>query len=413
MSTFIENLSQSERVVVTGIGVISSIGIGKNSFWNGLLAGDCGIKHMQDLEKYNMDITIGGKVNDFNPAVYIDSELIDSFGRTSQLGIAASKLALKDSELQPNDITDLNSAILIGTTMGECNVQESMVTSWNNCDSMDFDLQDIYRVPDNMLAINIAYALGLNVDCLVIPTACAAGNYAISHGFDLIRTGEVDLVIAGGCDAFSNIAFMGFGRMLALAKEKCQPFDKNRSGIAIGEGSGIIILESLAHAEKRKATIYSEMIGYGLSCDANHMTIPHKDGIKSVMKRALNNSNISTNDIDLICAHGTGTQMNDKTESSVIIDIFGKKGKTIPVNSIKSMLGHTMGAASALEAISCILSIYSNKIAPTINYETPDEECPINCVPNKMIEKKVDIALNNSFAFGGNNASTIFSSFSH
>jgi len=408
----LHNVRPSHRVVITGIGVISSIGTGRENFWENLLKGVNGIKYMPELDQYGVGINVGGKVMDFNPENYIPESRINHYGRTSQLGISSSILALKDAGLTPKELPNNRTTILIGTTMGECNVQESMVKTWITNECMSFNLSDILKVPDCQLAFNIAKELELECNCMVIPTACAAGNYAISHGFDLIRNGEVDVALAGGCDAFSNIAFMGFSRLLALTKDKCKPFDKNRNGIGIGEGSGIFILESLENALNRNANIYAEMLGYGLSCDAHHMTIPHGDGVVSVMKNAIRNAELTPDDIDLICAHGTGTRMNDKTECGAIIELFGNRGKTIPVNSIKSMLGHTMGAASALEAISCILSISDKKVAPTIHYETPDEDCPINCIPNEMQEHDVSIALNNSFAFGGNNAATIFSAFS-
>jgi len=192
---------------------------------------------------------------------------------------------------------------------------------------------------------------------------------------------------------------------------KCSPFDKNRKGMMVGEGSGFLILESLDSAIKRNARIYAEILGYGLSCDASHMTIQSQKGIEAVMQKALKNSGIPLENVDYICAHGTGTQMNDKTEAQAIKSVFGDRTKDIAVNSIKSILGHTMGAASAIEAVCCSLAVADSKIPPTINFETPDPDCPIDCVPNVAKSKQIRIALNNSFAFGGNNASVVFSMF--
>jgi 3-oxoacyl-[acyl-carrier-protein] synthase II len=200
--------------------------------------------------------------------------------------------------------------------------------------------------------------------------------------------------------------------MLALSPDRCRPFDKNRQGIVIGEGAAILLLESLSRARQRQARIYAEVLGYGLSCDASHMTIPHLPGVVAVMRKALQQSGVDPGDVSIVSAHGTGTKINDKTECEAIRQCFGNHVEAMPVFSIKSMLGHTMGAASAFEAVACVLAIAEGKIPPTINYETPDEECPVDCVPNRCREASVQVALNNSFAFGGNNAATVFSRFS-
>jgi 3-oxoacyl-[acyl-carrier-protein] synthase II len=242
---------------------------------------------------------------------------------------------------------------------------------------------------------------------MMFSTACAAGNYAIGYGFDLIVLEKADLVIAGGSDAFSKVAFTGFNQFSAVAPEKCRPFDKNRKGMMVAEGAGILVLESLEHALKRKANIYAEVAGYGLSCDANHMTLPLVDGVSDCMRKAMRNAGITGKEIDYISAHGTGTIANDRSECAAIKGVFGDDSKKIPISSIKSMLGHTMGAASALEAVSCALSIKYGTIPPTINFETLDPECDIDCVPNEARKHSVNIALNNSYAFGGNNASLV------
>lgn len=242
----------------------------------------------------------------------------------------------------------------------------------------------------------------------MIPTACSAGNYAISYAADLLRSGKADVMVAGGADPFSRIAFTGFSRLFALAPEKCQPFDKNRQGTLVGEGAGVLILEPLESARARNATIYAEVLGYGLSCDGHHMTIPETEGIRRVMRRALEDSDIKPEDVDYISAHGTGTPANDRAECAAIHDVFGSYADTLPVSSIKSMLGHTMGAASALEAIACVLAVFHDQVPPTINFETPDPECDVDCVPNSSRYHQTRIALNNSFAFGGNNASIVF-----
>src|SRR3989338_2818493 len=242
----------------------------------------------------------------------------------------------------------------------------------------------------------------------MLPTACAAGNYAISYATDLILAGKCAIAVAGGVDPLSRIAFSGFNRILAVAPEKCQPFDRNRRGMLIGGGAGILILESGRSVVMRGGRPFARIAGRGASCDAQHMTIPSVEGIASVMRKCLSNARRDPGEVDYVSAHGTGTQANDRAESAGILAVFGERGRQIPVSSIKSMLGHTMGAASALEAIACALAVHTDAVPPTINYETPDPECPIDCVPNRARKTKVKLALNNSFAFGGNNASVLF-----
>jgi 3-oxoacyl-[acyl-carrier-protein] synthase II len=244
-------------------------------------------------------------------------------------------------------------------------------------------------------------------------TACAAGNYAIGYGFDLIKQGRADIVLAGGSEPLSKVAFTGFNQFSAVAPERCQPFDKNRKGMIVAEGAGILVVESLERALNRNAPIYAEILGYGLSCDAYHMTKASVEGLAACMKKAIREAGISHKEVDYISAHGTGTVANDRNECAAIREVFGSDYQKIPVSSIKSMLGHTMGAASALEALACSLVVKYDMIPPTINFETPDPECDIDCVPNTARKHTVSIALNNSYAFGGNNASLVLKKYTH
>src|SRR3989338_822433 len=259
-----------------------------------------------------------------------------------------------------------------------------------------------------MIAAHVARYFRIKGPAFMFGTACAAGNYSIAYGTDLIRLGKCEVVLAGGADPFSRTAFMGFGSLFALAPDKCRPFDRNRKGIIVGEGAGMRLLESLEHAIERGVEPYAEVLGYGTSCDASHMTIPDVKGVVAAMRNALLDAGISASDVDYINAHGTGTPANDKTECLAIGALFTERDGEIPVSSIKSMLGHTMGAASAIEAIACSLVVQRDTLPPTINYETPDEDCPIDCVPNRARRQRADVVLNNSFAFGGNNACVVF-----
>lgn len=401
-------LDPSQRVAVTGLGVVSSIGTGLADFWENLVGGRTGVSPIRSFDPRDHPVSISGEIHDFDPGAHLDPEGIRRCGRGSQLAVAAARLAINDAGLDASSLVPEQLAIHVGTTMGECQEQESIVQSWLASNGAAIAADRAVRVPHSALAWNVARELGLDASCVVLPTACAAGNYAIGLGFDKIRAGRASVVIAGGADAFSRIAFTGFGRLLALAPQKCQPFDKNRQGIVVGEGAGFLVLESLEHARGRGARVHAELLGYALSCDAHHMTIPHHEAVALVMRKALRAARVEPGAIRLISAHGTGTRMNDQTESRAILDVFGDRARSVPVNSIKSMLGHTMGAASALEAIACVMAVRESKIPPTINFETPDEECPLDVVPNRMREAPVDFALNNSFAFGGNNAATVF-----
>lgn len=399
-----------KRVVVTGIGVISSIGIGKEQFWSNLIKGTSGISKIESFDTSHYPSHFGGEIKNFKPEEFINKHKVKLLGRASQLSIAAAKLALSDAGIKTADVKQKPSSVCIGTTMGEIQLMEEMDSTWVKGGHDSIKFLSIASFPTNNISSGIAIELKLCGSNLIMPTACAAGNYSIGYGFDIIRTNKnTGVVLAGGVDAFSKVAYTGFSRLYAMALEKCQPFDKNRKGMILGEGSAILILESLESAKKRRAEIYAEILGYGLSCDAHHMTQPTDEGIAKCMLKALKEAGIAIGDVDYISAHGTGTLQNDKTEVAAIKKVFGKRYKKIPISSIKSMLGHPMGAASAIEAAVCCLTIKEGIIPPTINYETPDPECDIDCVPNKARKQKIGIALNNSYAFGGNNACLVLS----
>jgi len=400
------------RVVITGLGVISSIGMGRDDFWESLIAGKNGISKVSIFDTTQYEAKNGGEVKNFVPTNYMPDELLRNFGRGSQFAIAATKLALEDSRLKFYDVSRSRKAIIIGTTMGEIGMLEEIDKHWSIKGEEEVWALTISKFPVNAISDNVNRYINLSggLSC-ILPTACSAGNYSVGYGFDLIRNDKVDYVIAGGVDPFSRIAFTGFNRLYAMAPDLCRPFDKNREGMILGEGAGILILEKLESALKRNTPIYAEILGYGLSCDAKHMTNPSVEGMETVLRRALLNSMIDLCEVDYICAHGTGTLANDKTECSAIKNVFGKFSKTIPVSSIKSMLGHTMGAASAIEAIACSLAIVNNILPPTMNFTTPDPDCDIDCVPNRARENEINVVLNNSFAFGGNNACLVLKRF--
>ncbi|MCR4292608.1 MAG: beta-ketoacyl-[acyl-carrier-protein] synthase family protein [Candidatus Kuenenia sp.] len=405
----------NKRVVITGVGMITPIGSGKDAFWNALTAGESGVSEVSCIDTSGYRVHKGCEVRNFNYSDYIKDGVIKEIGKGSQFAIAATKLALDDAKIDLSKIELERMGVSAGTTAGEIQILEK-VNYIRHRDGEDKVAPDLFLMhPCNNIPANIAIEFGLKGPNTIIPTACAAGNYAIGYAYDLIRFGRVDVMVAGGSDPFSKVAFTGFARLGAIAPEICQPFDKNRKGMMVGEGAGMLVLESLECAEKRNANVYAEIIGYGLSCDAYHITIPHPDGegVISAMIKALKSANLRPEDVQYISAHGTGTPANDKAETISIKKVFGEKPERLAISSIKSMIGHTMGAASVIEAIACALAVQNDIIPPTINYVTPDPECDLDYVPNVMRKQEVNIALNNAHAFGGNNSCLVIKKFTN
>jgi 3-oxoacyl-[acyl-carrier-protein] synthase II len=396
----------SKRVVITGLGVISSIGIGRQEFWQGLLEGKSGISPVSAFDTSNHVTHSGGEVKIFNPELFISEAALKFMNRSTQMALSAARLALQDAALTDADLAAHVTGISFGTTLGDAQAIEDIDMLLVKNQEIHKEL--FYQLPTYAAPSAIAKEFKLGGPSFMFSTACAAGNYAIGYGYDLIRMGRAEIVIAGASDPMSRIEYTGFNQFSAVAPERCQPFDKNRKGMMLAEGAGVVVLESLEDALARKATVYAEVLGYGLSCDAFHMTTSSVEGIAKCMRKALKEAGITPDDVDYISAHGTGTLTNDRNECAAIKEIFGLRSKAIPVSSIKSMLGHAMGAASALEAVTCALVVKNDLIPPTINYDSQDPDCDIDCVPNHARKHAVNIALNNSYAFGGNNACVVF-----
>jgi 3-oxoacyl-[acyl-carrier-protein] synthase II len=399
----------TKRVVITGLGVISSIGIGWEEFWDSLLKGRSGISPVASFDTTNHFTHNGGEVKNFRPEAFIAKERLAGMNRSTHMALAAAKLALKDSGFTTEKLRSNRVGVSHGTTLGDAQTIEEIDTLLIQNEPVAERL--IRQIPTHAAPCAIAAEFQLNGPIFMFSTACAAGNYAIAYGYDLIRASRADIVFSGASDPMSRIEFTGFNQFSAVAPEICRPFDKNRKGMIPAEGAGMLVLESLESALQRNVPIYAEILGYGLSCDAYHMTTASVEGLAACMKKAIREAGISHKEVDYISAHGTGTVANDRNECAAIREVFGPDYQKVPVSSIKSMLGHTMGAASALEAITCSLVVKYDMIPPTINFETPDPECNIDCVPNTARKHTVNIALNNSYAFGGNNASVAFKKF--
>ncbi len=400
----------TRRVVITGLGVVSSLGIGWKEFWENLLSGKSGIGPVTSFDTGDYPTHYGGEVKQFKPEDFLAREQIPMMNRATQMAVAAAQLAISDAKLSADVLNSMRTGVSFGTTTGAIQAIEGindLIVA-----SQDVPERLAYQLPPYTSPASTATQLSVSGPVMMFSTACAAGNYAIGYGYDLIRMGRADMMIAGASDAFSRISFTGFNQFKAVAPERCQPFDRDRKGMMVAEGAGVLVLETRESAVARNAPMYAEILGYGLSCDAHHMTASSVEDVAECMRKALHEANIAPEDVDYISAHGTGTPTNDRNEVAAIKAVFGDLATRIPISSIKSMLGHTMGAASALEAIACALVVKDDMIPPTINHETPDPDCDIDCVPNRARKHTVNVALNNSYAFGGNNASLVVKKFS-
>jgi 3-oxoacyl-[acyl-carrier-protein] synthase II len=394
------------RVVITGLGPVSCIGIGVDSFGTALRAGRSGISPITAFDATGFPHYKGGEVAGFVPEDMLERISPADWGRTSQFAAAAARLAVRDSGIDEDLLAAARSGSSIGTTSGESQVIEQLAAEWVSGGFESLTPDAVRQVPASRLANAVNRELGLTGETMTISTACSASNYALGYAFDQIHDGEVDYMIAGGADALCRWAQAGFYRLGAMSKDACSPFDKDRAGMLTGEGGAALFLETLDSAVDRGAHIYAEVLGYGLNCDANHMVAPDSSAIAECMRRAHRNAGIKASEVDYVCMHGTGTPANDAMEGKAVLDVFGDDPP--PVSSIKSMLGHAMGAASGFGAIASALAIDRGFLPPTINYTTPDPGLThLDPVPNEAREAKLNIVQNNGFAFGGNNSITI------
>jgi len=397
-------------VVITGIGLITPLGSGRETVWRRLLAGASGIADVTAFDTAAYPVHRGGEVKDFDPAPYFERLAPASVGRASQLAVAAARLAVADAGGVLDELAPERAGVVMGTTSGEPREIERHNDRLLAGDGAAGDGALASRYPCHVIAGAVAAELDLAGPNAMIPAACAAGNYAIGHAVDQLRAGRADVMLAGGADAFSRITYAGFARLGAIAPECCQPFDRDRKGMIPGEGAAVLVLERAARARARGARIWAEVQGYGLSCDAHHMTAAHPrgDGAVRAMRQALADAGIEPRAVSYVSAHGTGTAINDRLETTALKRVFGPRARRLPASSIKSMIGHTMGAASAIEAAVCALAIADRRVPPTINFRRPDPDCDLDCVPNEARELEVAVAMSNAYAFGGYNASVIF-----
>ena len=406
-----------KRVVITGLGVIAPIGIGKTNYWNSLLQGKSGIGYISRFDTENYEVKIGAEVKDFNPSDFIDKREAKRMDRFTQYAVAAAKLALEDGSVPLNNLNLEKTGVIIGSGIGGMETLEKEHSKLIEKGPKRVSPFFIPMMISNMASGQISMIFGFKGPTMAISTACASGTHAIGEAFKMIKEGKMDMMIAGGSEAtITPISLAGFCSMKALSTRNddpikaSRPFDKERDGFVMGEGAGVLILEELTHALSRGANIYGEVVGYGATSDAYHITQPEPNGngAKDAMKLALEEGKVHYSEVDYINAHGTSTYYNDKLETLAIKNLFKDHAYNLNISSTKSMTGHLLGAAGGIEAIATILAIREGVIPPTINYENSDSECDLNYTPNIAMNKDITYALSNSLGFGGHNGSILF-----
>lgn len=405
------------RVAVTGLGVVSPLGH-LAEFWPGLLEGKSGIRRTTQFDPEDLGVKISAEV-DFEPGEYIDRKTARRMARASQMALIAARMALEDAGLVLEAVSARGErvGVSVGTVIAGFDTLVDTAYQYTYHGRKPFPTALINGLP-NMPGYYVSLEMSATGPLTTISTACASGTQSIGHGTDLIRLGRADLVFAGGVDCLIRKEVMAaFDAMTVLSRSRndspekaSRPFDADRDGFVLGEGAGFMVLESMEHALQREAHIYAEVRGHAASSDASHIATPDQEGLgaQKAMRWALEDARLNPDQIDYINAHGTGTRINDPTETRAIKQVFGLAANQIPISSTKSMIGHCMGASGTLEAIACLKSLQEGVLHPTINYETPDPECDLDYVPNEAREFPIKTALSNSFGLGGQNACLVF-----
>jgi len=410
------------RVVITGLGAVTPIGNNVKTFWENLINGVSGIDVIKrfDPYAYKLPVVIAGEVKNLDFTKYLDKKDAKRMSDFVKFAVIAAKEAIADSGLELDKIDLTRAGVIVGTGIGGLRDIEDQQTLLLEKGARRVSPFFIPSGISNMASGYISIEFGFKGPNSCVVTACATGTHSIGDAFKIIQRGDADIMIAGGTEsAITPLGIAGFANMKALStrndepQKASRPFDAERNGFVMGEGAGIVILEELEHAKKRGAKIYAEVVGYGLTGDAYHITAPcaDADGAKRVIKMALNDAKINPEEVDYVNAHGTSTPLNDKVETLALKEIFKDHAYKLKISSNKSMIGHLLGAAGAVEAVATALTIKNGMIPPTINYENPDPDCDLDYVPNKAIEYPVKVAISNSFGFGGTNACLAFKSY--
>lgn len=409
---------QSRRVVVTGMGVVAPVGLSLDEFWGNLLAGKSGAAPITYFDASGYDTKFACELKSFDPLRFMDRKLAQRCDPFTQYALAAAEMSLLDAGLTADKMDKERVGVIVGSGIGGMATYHKQQESlWSEKGPHRISPFFIPMMIADMAAGRISMRYGLKGPNYATTSACATSSHSIGDSFILIQRGDADVMVTGGSEAgICPMGIGGFNAMKALStrndypEKASRPFDAGRDGFVMGEGAGILILESLDHAVKRGAKIYAEVSGIGFTADAHHITEPAPGGEGAVraMRTAMKDAGITAPEVDYINTHGTSTPVGDKSETAAIKTVFGERAYKLAVNSTKSMIGHLLGAAGAVEAVVTILSIFHNKVHPTINYETPDPECDLNYVPNKAQDWNVNVAISNTFGFGGHNASILF-----
>ncbi|MGE5578796.1 MAG: beta-ketoacyl-ACP synthase II [Bacillota bacterium] len=399
------------RVAITGMGVISPIGIGLKEFWDNLISGQSGIRKIDRFDVSSYPCQLAAMV-DYDPASEIDRREARKMDRFCQLAVVASRQAFQDAGLNGAFRPD-RSGVLIGTGIGGMETFDRETRVLIERGPSRVSPFFIPMMIANMASGQVSIDLGLRGPINTVVTACATGTNAIGDAYEIVARGDADVMICGGTEApITPLALAGFSAMKALSTQNqlgsraCRPFDRRRDGFIMGEGAGVLVLEEYGHAVKRGAKIYAEIVGYGMSSDAYHITAPSPEGegAARAMRAALASAGLKPEDVDYVSAHGTSTPANDLNETKAVKSVLGEHAKDVMVSSVKSMIGHLLGAAGAVETIATALALQTGIVPPTINYEEPDPECDLDYVPNEARKADIKVALKNSFGFGGQNA---------
>lgn len=407
------------RVVVTGIGAITPIGNNANEFWKGIVDGKCGIDEITLFDTSNYKVKLAGEVKNYNPEEYFDKRSAKRLDRYTQLAMIAAREAMADSKINIENEDATRFGIAISSGIGGLQSIETNVITLNEKGPDRVSPMYIPMAISNMATGNVAIEIGAKGESFCMTTACASATHTIGECYRIIKHGYQDIMLTGGTEAsITPTGIAGFTNIKALSQSQDKtrasiPFDKERSGFVMGEGAGLIILEELEHAKNRGAKIYAEIVGYGASSDAYHITSPAPggEGGARAMTNAINDANLKPEEITYINAHGTSTHLNDAFETAAIKSALGDASKKVMVSSTKGHTGHLLGAAGGVEAVVCIKAIEEGIVPPTIGYKVPDEECDLDIVPNKSRKEDVKVAMSNSLGFGGHNSSIIFKKF--
>ncbi|PPA68713.1 beta-ketoacyl-ACP synthase II [Jeotgalibacillus proteolyticus] len=412
---------EKKRVVITGMGVVTALGEELNEFWNNIVSGQSGISLVESFDTTNYTTKIAGEIKDFNPLNYMSEEESSNYDRFTQFGLAGTKKALKDAGFDTLSAIDPNRiGVLVGSGIGGAITWNQEIYNFRKKISYGSNKTFMTKFQISHCTSAIAQYLGVNGPSGTMVTACAAGNHSIGEAYQIIKNNKADIMICGGTEASINPAgFGGFTSLRAMStrnsdpQQASRPFDRDRDGFVMAEGSGILILESLEHALNRKARIYAEVVGFGMSGDAYHITEPRPDGegAKQSIISAMLDANIESNQIDYVNTHGTSTPLGDIAESNAIKKALGAHAYKASINSSKSMTGHLVAAAGGVEAIISTMVLNKQIVPPTINIDNQDPECDLDYTPNKAREREVNFSLSNSFGFGGHNSTLILKKF--